>query len=519
RSECQHATGERQGHEGSVLDPVGPENPLQSDAMSAPTTEPLTTYYYQTLTVGDPTNCVGICTLWTPQEKIARRLSPSEYGRIGNLYSRDGINHIIRNVLADPVVRYIIICGVDLTGSGEAFLRFARNGVDADHRIVGDPGRIDPELPIEALEEFRRHVQLIDLRGATDPETLRAVLRTLPPLPPFAEPRVFPKSAPSATTFPGEGAGRVARGKRVADTWLRALGEVMRFGEEVVGPFGDRQKDIADLVAVVSDERPADPYLPEWMPITAAYLEEVAYPLLLSARPPDGLTDTEGQRLFAYDGVDQVERMVAALRQSAASHHAVATLWRPDGDHGRPTAPSLLALQSRVRSDQLFLTATYRSIDVFRSWPETAFALRQLQQRLADSIGVAMGSLTTVAHAATIQASDWELAVDVIEQHRRRVARRPRKEDRDPRGSFVIRLEGGEIVVTHYSREGIRLQEFHGTNAADLALAMQPYFSQIDHALHIGGELAKAEVALRTPGARYVQDHPLELDRRIASAR
>lgn len=61
------------------------------------------TYTYSSLTVGDPANCVGICTLWTPQDKIARRLQPNEYGRIGNLYSRDGINHIIRNVLGSFV--------------------------------------------------------------------------------------------------------------------------------------------------------------------------------------------------------------------------------------------------------------------------------------------------------------------------------------------------------------------------------------------------------------------------------
>jgi hypothetical protein len=471
-----------------------------------------TTYTYQSLTVGDPSHWVGICTLWTPQEKVARLLQPTEYGRIGNLYSRDGINHIIRNVLADPVVRYIIVCGVDLTGSGEAFLKFAANGVDEEYRIIGDVGLIDRALPLEALEDFRRSVLLIDQRGPIDAARLRETLRALPPLPPFAAPRTFPVIEPQADVFPAEGPGMLARGQRVADVWVDALRLVMQFGVIHDGPFGERQKDLADLLLVVRDERPEEPYLPAWLPVTSTYLEEIAYPLLLSAAPPAELADTEGQRLFAYGGRDQVARLIATLRDQPHTHAATATLWDPHHDPARPTAPNLLVVQARRRGGTLHLTAYLRSVDLYRSWPETAFALRRLQRSIADGVGgLRLGPLSTLVHAAYIADDAWDLARDIIEQRRRRNLRRPRQEERDPRGSFVIRVEGGEILVVHYSPQGVRLQEFRGTSAAELALQIKPFFSQIDHALHIGGELAKAEIALKTPGAYYLQDHPLEL--------
>ncbi|MCS6801672.1 MAG: thymidylate synthase [Chloroflexota bacterium] len=471
-----------------------------------------TTYTYQTLTVGDPANPIGICTLWTPQEKVARVLQPSEYGRIGNLYSRDGINHIIRNVLADPVVRYIVVCGVDLTGSGEAFLKFAQNGIDEEYRIIGDVGLIDRALPRDAIEDFRRSVQLIDRRGPLDPERLRETLRALPYLPPFAPPRVFPITEPQADVFPAEGPGMVARGRRVADVWVEALRLVMQFGVIHDGPFGGRQKDLADLLLVVSDERPEAPHLPPWLPVTPNYLEEIAYPLLLSPTPPPELADTEGQRLFDYGGRDQIASLIATLRDHPGTHAATAALWDPHRDPARPTAPNLMLIQARRRAGALLLTAYLRSVDLYRSWPETAFTLRRLQRLIADSVGqLKLGSLSTLIHAAYIADDAWDLARDVIEQRQRRTPRRPRQEERDPRGSFVIRVEDGAIVVVHYSPQGVRLQEFRGTSAAELALQIKPYFSQIDHALHIGGELAKAEIALRTPGAVYLQDHPLRL--------
>src|SRR5690606_11653180 len=129
-------------------------------------------------------------------------------------------------------------------------------------------------------------------------------------------------------------------------------------------------------------------------------------------------------------------------------------------------------------------TATLRAIDVYRSWPETAYALRMLHYRIAEAAGYEPGPLTIISHDGYVAEDAWLLAADVVEQQRRRVARRPRKEDRDPRGSFVLRLEDGQIRVAHYSREGVKLQEFAGTSAAQLSLEIMPFISQTDHALH-----------------------------------
>jgi hypothetical protein len=299
---------------------------------------------------------------------------------------------------------------------------------------------------------------------------------------------------------------------------VEALRLVMQFGVIHEGPFGGRQKDLADLVLVVTDERPDAPHLPAWLPVTSEYLEEIAYPLLLSATPPAELADTEGQRLFDFGGRDQVASLIATLRDQPRTHAATATLWDPHRDPARPTAPNLMVVQARRRAGALHLTAYLRSVDIYRSWPETAFTLRRLQRLIADGVGdLRLGSLSTFVHAAYIADDAWELARDVLEQRRRRTLRRPRQEERDPRGSFVIRLDGGEILVSHYSPQGVRLQEFRGTSAAELALQIKPYFSQIDHALHIGGELAKAEIALHTPGASYLQDHPLRLPNAVSS--
>jgi hypothetical protein len=77
----------------------------------------------------------------------------------------------------------------------------------------------------------------------------------------------------------------------------------------------------------------------------------------------------------------------------------------------------------------------------------------------------------------------------------------------DPHGNLVIRVEDGLIKVTHFSPSGSVLEEFNSDNAKELykRIASNNKISMIYHALDIGGELQKAELALKK-GEKYVQD-------------
>ena len=68
-------------------------------------------YCRESLTLGDPAAGVGVCTLWTPRERIAAGLTPGSFAVVGNLYSREGINLLLRNVLANPRVTHLVACG------------------------------------------------------------------------------------------------------------------------------------------------------------------------------------------------------------------------------------------------------------------------------------------------------------------------------------------------------------------------------------------------------------------------
>src|SRR3989338_4132324 len=83
------------------------------------------------LLTGNPLSQVGILTLFTQKELISQHLHQDNYALIGQLYNpSQGISILLRNCLANKNLRYLIICGQDLSGSGEALLKLSQEGVE-----------------------------------------------------------------------------------------------------------------------------------------------------------------------------------------------------------------------------------------------------------------------------------------------------------------------------------------------------------------------------------------------------
>ena len=68
------------------------------------------------LIIGNLEADIAVCTLWSPRETFARKNLDGLMNKIavvGNLYSVFGIGIIIRNCLANPNIRKIIVSGTE----------------------------------------------------------------------------------------------------------------------------------------------------------------------------------------------------------------------------------------------------------------------------------------------------------------------------------------------------------------------------------------------------------------------
>jgi tetrahydromethanopterin S-methyltransferase subunit A len=152
-------------------------------------------YFYDKLILGDIDCNIGIVTLWTPVEKIADGLDKQTFSVAGQLYSKEGINFILRNTLANPKVTKLIICGEDRIGSGQALITFLEKGIDGENMVLDtDFCQIHKEISREAIEAFRENVTFENMIGEYDPKKIQAVINKFSAKgEAWREPELFPE--------------------------------------------------------------------------------------------------------------------------------------------------------------------------------------------------------------------------------------------------------------------------------------------------------------------------------------
>jgi len=126
---------------------------------------------YQVLRYQAP---VAVCCLTAEDlaAAVVREAGP-EIAIVGTLHTENlGIERLIQNVLANPNLRFVIVCGPDSQQAvghypGQSLVALARQGLDERRRIVGAQGRrpVLKNLSPEAVAHFREVVEVVDLIG------------------------------------------------------------------------------------------------------------------------------------------------------------------------------------------------------------------------------------------------------------------------------------------------------------------------------------------------------------------
>jgi thymidylate synthase len=473
-----------------------------------------------------------VVTGWTVKQAIAQKLQPQEYAAIGQLYSPTrGISVLVRNLLVNPHVRHLVILNATKEDRNagacqclwDFFQRGATDGVSdsgqACWRIYSAiPGYIDREIPKEALERLRQGITChwVDSISAAL-QTIRTLAELPPPLA-WGDPQTFPMTEPTPTVLPGRRYGHVIEGKTIADTWVGIIQRVKSTGTIRPTAYGGQWQELIDLMAVVTAE-PDEFYFPEpnYLPVSRDFLRDYVAQVVDDAPQREGVKYTYGQRLRSWFGRDQVQQAIHLLARDPDSARAVMSLWDVQDYEAGDSPPCLNHIWVRIVEDELSLTATFRSNDMFSAWPANAFGLRSLQRHIRDGIvaqtktPLRLGALITISQSAHIYDDCWDNADRIIQMQYPRLCKQ--RDYADPIGSFVITVQAEGIVVEHMTPgSGEVLHCYQGSTATQLyrQIAADCPGIQADHALYLGTELQKAEIARMLPQQfTYHQDRPL----------
>ena len=110
-------------------------------------------------------------------EKLVRVAIEMGAALSGTLQTENiGIEKIICNVVGNPNIRHLILCGNEVNGynPGNALKALIKEGINDKRTIVGSQA-LTPYLfniPLEAIKRFREQISLVDLIGEMNPEII-----------------------------------------------------------------------------------------------------------------------------------------------------------------------------------------------------------------------------------------------------------------------------------------------------------------------------------------------------------
>ncbi len=461
------------------------------------------------LRIVNPYGRLGILTLWSKVDYVEGKLreagvdlgpKTSNIAVIGNLYG-NGSPHLLRNLLYNPQIRDLIVYGANRSGSQEELVAFFQEGLERATslgeevtRIKGTNRVIDDLVTPDMFSEQPRIVLAGEPSDQDSARKLYNLIQSFSPDEEVVGERVeVPLPEVKITHYPSEPRNCNIVAETPLGAWRELIFRLHRFGHLVHLRKGDRQ-ELQNVRVVITQPQEDDAERLGEFGFVLDDLRQYQTDMLIGPLPEDQ-SYTYGNRIREYFGFDALEKFAGRLRENPQDRDCYLALWDSRQDIDAEDAPCLVSLFFRVYDDRLTLTACYRTHNALDAWLKNVYGLMKAQEIVASGAGIEAGPLTVISHSISIDPSKYDLAARVANAKGFSV-------DMDPNGQFLVGIDQdeGEIVLQHLSNEGFLLHEYRSAKAERIQheLARDCAISDINHALYLGRQLAKAEMCLKT---------------------
>ena len=405
---------------------------------------------------------------WSSKERVRKAWPDASV--VGPLRTLRGIDLLVRNLLANPQIRVIIVDGPDL-----------RPDVTASLREVFSVGRdpiTDEETNIDRLPTFLAEslftteaplykpvpgdplfeAVCLMLRGVkllTVEEWDTSGMGAEGNLAAHVEDRdraggasfLKPPKPPTLDVLPHGDPGHRVVGDTLAEVWPRALEQAMRFGRKAPTQYGETR----EVLALTSVVRNPTATLDEFMARLTRDIDTGEPVTLHDPHPVLGFTyqdvetyyrqlvglDPKGERDYSYGSrmrgkgakipshmppgyvigsvTDQIAAVEKLLAEKPDTRAAFLTPWRPDEDSGKESGrPCLDGVRFRAVDGALHMFVTFRSHDLYAGHPQNLAALCLWLIEEAKTLDMPVGTLTCTSWSAHVYARDYVAALDVV---------------------------------------------------------------------------------------------------------
>ncbi|MBP9691165.1 hypothetical protein KBD81_03745 [Candidatus Woesebacteria bacterium] len=476
---------------------------------------------------------IALCTVWNDPFTLVDRTPTIKdtFALVGSLYSREGVSIMLRNLALNPDITTVFIWGrgkLSQTAIGtkgkNILLRLWDEGNGPSPENLVD---IHREIEIEVLKKMMSHITFIEVSELSIDEVIEQAQALNACTTSYMKSVSFPDPTTNDDEpFPSERSNFSVRGRNLTQAWIRALDRVIRYGYLKETQVGIKQKEVVALSWTIEDtdlthieEVEWPPRLKERVGIDRAVLDQYATVFLDPVKPND-VSYTYGNRLRAYRGkIDQIDEMIAKLKETRITRRAFATTFDPIEDHDNPSPPCLISIQTLVADDgRLHMISYFRSHDMFKAALPNAYGLLHVMQYISEKTSIPLGTLTIHSTSAHVYEDDFSDATDLLKCG---MWEKPKlyfdeNEDIDPRGVVRIEILHGKLHAMLVDDAGTIRHEYTGASAREVALHFTRLglLSRQEHIVDLTLELTKAELSLKL-GKEYIQDKAIIIGKAV----
>lgn len=468
---------------------------------------------------------------WYPIKALKKQLDPNTYSAIGSLYSKkSGINFLLRNLISNPHIRTVVAisiteedkksrsidCLEDLIlngyyecsdGCNEAvvkrlYIRLRDNSLN--------PVSLDSNIPkiyIDGLIEnisFKRFYSLENLKTWLTENNLQQESckesGTWHENPGIKFPFDQEKQRDRIPLSPGQ----VIRASGLKDAWIKAVDLAMKGGIDRSTRHGGSIRELIDLVTVLDTDNiyqdiKEDDCIPFAQDELDSYVREA-----LDFSDQESVVDvsyTYSDRISSYFGINQIRTVIERLT-SDEDNSAIVTLWDVGHDNDSTEPPCLNHLNFRVQEGELYLTATFRSHDIFSAFYLNIASLLDLQEKVAEALSMSRGSLIVASQSAHIYEDRYVEAQEIVDKCKLKQIKYL-----ESNLNFIINLIDSDVIEVVCQSQENTLKTYSGKNIVKLYKEIGDDLPAlaVDHAMYLGCELQKAEIAI-AQNLDYIQD-------------
>jgi len=442
---------------------------------------------------------LAICCGWTPRKWVSDKVAchVTKINCIGQLYTAErGVDMMVRNLIAEPSIRNIVLTGYDRTGVLKQLRQFwiAPLKKNDDDNWQSEDIIVGGDIPQKSIEEMRESVSLISVNTTDLVAFLNRWNQSFDLILPKRIGLTFPPMRQEPLDYPAPDNAHIVRGETIDKAYLKILHNIMTFGKRMPTHYDQDSKEIMNLVSVITQQIPEPTEISEFMPFSIEHLTTYRSKLMSPEKDPN-VTYTYGNRMRGHFGTDQIGEVVAKMTKDIETRSAVISLWDPGRESGG--SPCLNHLWFRSRNGVLYMTATIRSNDMFFGWPENAYGLRYLQeqvrQMLLPRIGaycddgrLVLGDLVINSQSAHIYEDCWAHANKILNAHYR-----PHPWW-DEKGQWTFEYgTDGAVSAAELFMGGKFITKIKGSpSKIRTEIAKRNLISDVGHALYVGSMLS-----------------------------